>query len=101
MKPYIAWDPNKEHDGQTGNYVFVNPSPFFDVTRTFDPMVDTAIMHPPYPMMYRPMSLKAQEKRATTCSTWTRAVKFNGIDGEEVNLSMCFDMTHNDAVGDQ
>ena len=66
----------------------MNPSPFYDSTRTFDPMTDTPIMHPPHPMMYRPMSLKAQEKKATTCSTWTHAVKYNGIDGEEVNIAM-------------
>ena len=39
-------------------------------------------------MMYRPMSLKSQEKKATSCSTWPHAVKFNGIDGQDINMSM-------------
>ena len=51
LKPYIAWDPTKEHNGTTGNYVFINPPPFYDSTRTFDPTTDAPIMHPPYPCL--------------------------------------------------
>ena len=80
LKTYVSWDPSKVHNNTTGNYVFVNPSPFYDPSRTFDPTTDTPLMHPPHPMMYRPMTLKAQERKATTCSTWTHEVKFNGID---------------------
>ena len=88
LKTYVSWDPSKEHNGTKGAYVFLNPPPFFDPSRTCDPTIDIPLMQPPHPMMYRPLTLKAQERKATTCSTWIYAKKFNGIDGKEVNVSM-------------
>lgn len=38
--------------------------------------------------MYLPMSLKAQEKKATICATWKPITKYNGIGGKNVNIGL-------------